>query len=146
MNLSTMLFSFTGRINRARYWLAVLAVGVVGMLVVVLGIALEIDRAHPATIAIGVAVVLALAWIDLAVSVKRLHDRDKSAWWLLLFYVVPAAILPAAFGLGNRSAYIILGSVRAGIGIWAFVEIVCLRGTPGPNSYGSDPLQVQGAA
>src|SRR5215469_6796332 len=145
MNLSTMLFSFTGRINRARYWLAVLAVGVVGMLVVVLGIALEIDRANPATIAIGVAAVLALAWISLAVSVKPLHDRDKSAWWLLLFYVVPAAILPV-FGLGNRSANIILGSVRAGIGIWAFVEIACLRGTPGPNSYGSDPLQVQGAA
>jgi uncharacterized membrane protein YhaH (DUF805 family) len=145
MNLSTMLFSFTGRINRARYWLAVLAVGVVGTLVVVLGIALEIGRAYPATIAIGVTVVLALAWIDLAVSVKRLHDRDKSAWWLLLFYVVPAAILPA-FWLGNRSANIILGSVRAGIGIWGFVEIACLRGTPGPNSHGSDPLQVQGAA
>jgi uncharacterized membrane protein YhaH (DUF805 family) len=144
MNLSTMLFSFTGRINRDRAWLAVLAVGVVGTLVVVLGIAFEIGRAYPATIAIGVAVVLALAWIDLAVSVKRLHDRDKSAWWLLLFYVVPA-ILPA-LGLGNRSANLILGSVRAGIGIWAFVEIACLRGTPGPNRYGSDPLQVQGAA
>jgi uncharacterized membrane protein YhaH (DUF805 family) len=113
MNLSTMLFSFTGRINRARYWLAVLAVGVVGMLVVVLEIAL---RAYPATmIAIGVAVVLALAWINLAVSIKRLHDRDKSAWSLLLLYVVPA-ILPA-LGLGNRSAIIILGSVGAGIGI-----------------------------
>jgi len=146
MNLSTMLFSFTGRINRARYWLAVLAVGVVGTLIVVLGIALEIGRAYPATIAIGVAVVLALAWIDLAVSVKRLHDRDKSAWWLLLFYVVPAAILPVLGLLGNRSANLILGSVRAGIGIWAFVEIACLRGTPGPNRYGSDPLQVQGAA
>jgi len=87
MNPSTMLFSFTGRINRARYWLAVLAVGVVVMLVVVLGIAL---RPYPATmIVIGVAVVLALAWVSLAVSVKRLHDRDKSAWWLLLFYVCP---------------------------------------------------------
>jgi uncharacterized membrane protein YhaH (DUF805 family) len=143
MNLSTLLFSFTGRIKRARFWLAALPQGVVGMLVVVLGIAL---RPYPATmIVIGVAVVLALAWVSLAVSVKRLHDRDKSAWWLLLLYVVPAAILPV-FWLGNRSANIILGSVRAGIGIWGFVEIACLRGTPGPNSYGSDPLQVQGAA
>jgi uncharacterized membrane protein YhaH (DUF805 family) len=41
MNLSTLLFSFTGRINRARFWLAALPQGVVGMLVVVLGIALR---------------------------------------------------------------------------------------------------------
>ena len=28
----------------------------------------------------------------LAVRRKRLHDRNKSAWWLLLFYVVPMLI------------------------------------------------------
>jgi uncharacterized membrane protein YhaH (DUF805 family) len=136
MNLSTMLFSFAGRINRARYWLALLAADVAGMLVV-LGIGVATGRTYLA-IAIAVAVFLALAWINLAVSIKRLHDRDKSAWWLLLFYVVPG-ILPV-LGMGNNSANVILGLVGAGISIWAFVELGCLRGTAGPNSYGADPL------
>ena len=93
MNLSTMLFSFAGRINRARYWLTGLAAGVVAMPVVV-GIAVGIGRAYLLAIAIAVAVFLALIWINLALSIKRLYDRDKSAWWLLLFYGVPS-ILPA---------------------------------------------------
>jgi hypothetical protein len=92
-------------------------------------------------IAIAVAAFLALIWINLALSIKRLHDRDKSAWWLLLFYGVPS-ILPA-LGLGNVSTNVFLGSVSAGISIWAFVEIGCLRGTAGPNSYGLDPLRVR---
>ena len=93
MNLSTMLFSFAGRINRARYWLTGLAAGVVAMPVVV-GIAVGIGRADLLAIAIAVAVFLALIWINLALSIKRLHDRDKSAWWLLLFYGVPAILRP----------------------------------------------------
>jgi uncharacterized membrane protein YhaH (DUF805 family) len=28
----------------------------------------------------------------------------------------------------------------AAIAIWGFVELGCLRGTPGPNRYGADPL------
>jgi uncharacterized membrane protein YhaH (DUF805 family) len=32
-------------------------------------------------------------------------------------------------------------SLAAGIiAIWGFVELGCLRGTPGPNQYGPDPL------
>jgi len=32
----------------------------------------------------------------------------------------------------------ILGGIA--IGIWGFVEIGCLRGTPGYNRFGADPL------
>ena len=33
-----------------------------------------------------------------------------------------------------------LSLAAAAIAIWAFVELGCLRGTPGPNQYGPDPL------
>src|SRR5215472_14717955 len=33
---------------------------------------------------------LLVLFAGLAVATKRLHDRGKSAWWLLLFYLVPA--------------------------------------------------------
>jgi uncharacterized membrane protein YhaH (DUF805 family) len=78
MNYSTMLFSFTGRLNRARYWLAAITTAIVGILIV-LGIALGAGRAYPAEVALALAVFLALIWINLALAIKRLHDHEKSA-------------------------------------------------------------------
>jgi uncharacterized membrane protein YhaH (DUF805 family) len=79
-----------------------------------------------------------LVWVGLAVATKRLHDRDKSAWWLLLFYALPAVlgnVGDAAGGIGGM-----LSLVGVAISIWAMVELGFLRGTPGPNRYGPDPL------
>jgi uncharacterized membrane protein YhaH (DUF805 family) len=28
-------------------------------------------------------------WVYAATSIKRLHDRDKSAWWMIPFFLVP---------------------------------------------------------
>jgi uncharacterized membrane protein YhaH (DUF805 family) len=50
----------------------------------------------------------------LAVAARRLHDIDRTAWWLLLFFTVIGAIL---------------------LLVWAF-----FKGTRGPNRYGTDPL------
>ena len=34
-----------------------------------------------------------VSWISaFAVGVKRLHDRDKSGWWILLFYLAPSVL------------------------------------------------------
>ena len=52
----------------------------------------------------------------LAVSVRRLHDRDKSGWWILIEFIP------------------LIGPII--LIIW-FVG----RGTEGPNRFGEDPLQ-----
>ena len=56
-----------------------------------------------------------------AVTVRRLHDRDMSGWWYLGYLV--ASFIP----LLNFIAMI------------AFLVIMFLDGTPGPNRYGPDP-------
>jgi uncharacterized membrane protein YhaH (DUF805 family) len=86
----------------------------------------------------------------IAVAIKRLHDRDKSGWWLLLFYFAPVVLIGIGTLLGVAS---VLGESAGGgilamifyvagavAGIWGFVELGCLRGTVGPNQYGPDPL------
>jgi uncharacterized membrane protein YhaH (DUF805 family) len=50
----------------------------------------------------------------LAVSVRRLHDQDRSGW-LLLLVLVPV------------------------LGWFALFVFMCLEGTRGPNRYGPDP-------
>ncbi|MGA7942531.1 MAG: DUF805 domain-containing protein, partial [Bradyrhizobium sp.] len=32
---------------------------------------------------------LVFVWVDLATSIKRLHDRDKSGWWMIPYFVLP---------------------------------------------------------
>ena len=51
--------------------------------------------------------------VSLAVSVRRLHDTDRSGWWLLLNIVPFGGIVVLVFS--------------------------CLESTPGPNRFGASP-------
>lgn len=112
MNIARFLFSFEGRIKRRPFWVftiaAILGIYFGGELIAwTTGVPLRagVDLA---------ALILLLP--ALAVQAKRWHDRDKSAWWILI-NLVP-----------------IIGPV------WALIECGALDGTPGPNAHGDDPL------
>jgi uncharacterized membrane protein YhaH (DUF805 family) len=134
MNWGNLLFSFQGRINRAKYWLSFLIWIVAWAVVIAAVIATKLSVA-----AIMMVVILMIpsfiSWI--AIGIKRLHDRDKSGWWLLLFYLTPAVMDGIGRASGIGFIFSLAGFV---ISIWAFVELGCLRGTAGQNRYGSDPL------
>lgn len=138
MNLGTLLFGFQGRINRAKFWLAVLIYFVAWM--VAIGFVFAWGFTGPAIAAlviIGIPIIVS----GIAVGIKRLHDRDKSGWWLLFFYLVPGVLDGIGQGLGRDGIGIIFTLGSLAISIWAFVLLGCLRGTTGPNKFGPDPLQ-----
>lgn len=140
MDWRALFFSFSGRINRAKYWLAAVVVMVAFVVPVMLAVATMSTLFWILTAMVFVAATIS----GFAVGTKRLHDRDKSAWWLVLFYVGPAIlgwIGDAAGGIG-----VIFHVISFGISIWALVELGFLRGTVGPNRYGPDPLSPQTAA
>ena len=123
--MQSLLFSFQGRVNRAKFWLVHLAMWVavaVAFGVVLGGAAMSSDptaalRSVGLIGGIVLLVVYILAiWIGLAVAAKRWHDRNKSAWWILIAFV-PAV---GAF--------------------WYLIECGFLKGTTGGNKYGADPL------
>jgi uncharacterized membrane protein YhaH (DUF805 family) len=66
---------FSGRATRAEYWWWVLVMGVGGSMVGEI-----LNLIHPA---VGSIVMLALLLPGLAVTVRRLHDVDRSGWWIL---------------------------------------------------------------
>jgi|SRR5439155_16339866 len=123
--MQSLLFSFQGRINRAKFWLVHVAMWVVVAIVfsVILGSAAMSSDPQAALQSVGavggiillVVYILAL-WIGLAIAAKRWHDRNKTAWWILIVFV------PVVGGL------------------WYLIECGFLRGTTGPNKYGPDPL------
>jgi uncharacterized membrane protein YhaH (DUF805 family) len=144
LSTSSLLFSFQGRISRQPYWLvsaAMIALTSVlfGILVVAGASVLAGGLAAMADGALWLLVLyVPMIWIGLAVAAKRLHDRDKSAWWLLLFYALPVVLDGIGEALGGMG--MVLSLVSLAISIWAMVELGFLHGTPGPNRYGPDPL------
>jgi uncharacterized membrane protein YhaH (DUF805 family) len=146
MDYSTLLFSFTGRINRAKYWLGV---GLLLAYWIVVGIVLSIlfyglgGPGYILAIAAGAAAAIGAFWAGLGIGIKRLHDRAKSGWWLLLFWVLPGILTGVGTAAGSESLGLLLSLASFAVSIWGFVEIGCLRGTEGPNQYGPDPLPPQ---
>ena len=137
MDLVNLLYTYEGRINRAKWWLAVLVYVVAVLILGVIAMALGIGGA----IVIYLAFYVAVAISGIMVGVKRLHDRNKSGWWMLFFYGVPflAGMMQAVVGQDSALG-LLLGVVSLVIAVWMFIELGCLRGSIGPNQYGPDPL------
>jgi uncharacterized membrane protein YhaH (DUF805 family) len=150
MDTWTLFFGFRGRISRAKYWLALLilftADGVLGLLGFATGrgVAFQI---------VSDAVNLAIFVSTLALGVKRLHDRDRSAWWLCLFYIGPFLVGFSGWGLVWATAgsfgdarlvalFLLRLCLLAGLALalWGAVEVGFRRGTAGYNRFGADPL------
>ena len=83
-----------------------------------------------------------MSWISaFAIGIKRLHDRDKSGWLIVLFYLAPSILGGIANTTEQAVVCFVLGLASFVISIWGLVELGFLRGTVGPNPYGPDPLQ-----
>jgi uncharacterized membrane protein YhaH (DUF805 family) len=151
MNWRALFFSFRGRINRAKFWLAVLIIFVADIVLGLIGWVLGNDVAFQI---LSFVVNLAVFIAGIAVCIKRLHDRDRSAWWLLLFYAGPGVFIVIggfilwafadAVGMAAQWSYLLLRLCILGgfaLGIWGLMEIGCRRGTAGYNRFGPDPLK-----
>ena len=76
MTLAQTLFSFKGRINRAKYWTMHLLIVVVTVLTFL--ICANIN--NTAVSALLFFYFIFTAWAGLAVNVKRWHDLNRSGW------------------------------------------------------------------
>ena len=83
---------------------------------------------------------LLFAWVYLATSIKRLHDRDRNGWWTVPFFVVPGLYAQFVDRLPDSYLMFPLALTVLGLMIWGFVEIYCLSGTRWTNQFGPNPL------
>lgn len=141
--------SFQGRIGRKTFWLGYMlpltVAGIIaGIIDGVLNLLLAGDTMPPddqQIAPISAIVSLLLIWPWLAGAIKRLHDRNRSAWWYAGAYM-PAIAAVVALRASNDALVIVLFAALflSVYGTWLFVETGFLRGTTGPNRYGPDPL------
>jgi uncharacterized membrane protein YhaH (DUF805 family) len=113
----TQYVGFTGRARRSEYWWFALFTVLVGLAAAildsVLGTTLGSDGS---TGVIGIIVNLALLLPTLAVAMRRLHDTDRSGWWLLI------GLVP------------IVGAI-------VLLVFFVLDSTPGTNRFGASPKE-----
>ncbi|PHZ85670.1 DUF805 domain-containing protein [Paremcibacter congregatus] len=101
--------TFSGRAARSEYWYFQLFIFLVQIAITILTMVV------PFLALLSLIFALITILPGLAVSVRRLHDKNKSGWWLLLCFIPLVG------------AIILL--------IW-----FAMAGTEGPNEYGDDPL------
>jgi len=146
---------FRGRARRSEYWYFYLFTILAGLVASLLDAIIEgatgTAEAFRSSGPLSAILNLALLLPSLAVTVRRLHDTNRSGWLLLGFfgYVIVALIafvatMGASPTLGGASrppviiAAVVLGLGGFGYAIFLFVCMV-LNGTAGENDYGSDP-------
>lgn len=114
---------FSGRARRAEYWWFTFLFYLPLLLVPVsIPLWLQYDRIDHAGMIAAIAYclwaysayVVLLFLPHLAVTARRVHDTNASAWWLLI--------------------------ILTGIGGFVLMIWACFRGTPGDNRFGPDPL------
>jgi uncharacterized membrane protein YhaH (DUF805 family) len=101
---------FQGRAARSEFWWFVLFYFLVNLVIIAIGSLSETLGGI-----LNFIVWLGLLLPSLAVSIRRLHDTDRTGWWILL-YLIPV------------------------IGTIVLIIFFAQRGTHGDNRFGPDPL------
>jgi uncharacterized membrane protein YhaH (DUF805 family) len=105
---------FDGRAGQKEYWYFSLFSFIIIIILSVIDIVTGTFNAKVGIGLLGGIYTLAVLIPGIAVSVRRLHDTDRSGWWLLI-NGIPL------------------------IGVIVFLVFTAQDGTPGDNQYGSNP-------
>ena len=139
-----------GRAARAEFWWWVLAIIVATIVTQIIDsiLGMKVVGAYgPLTLILSVALIVP----NIAVSVRRLHDTDRTGWWILL-PIVPycialvlgggAMLSGSMTGLGTAGIFLLIGAVCALVLLFFYVQ----PGTPGSNRYGPNPYEGGGVS
>jgi uncharacterized membrane protein YhaH (DUF805 family) len=126
------LFQFSGRAGRREYWLLAIPITVALWGSPFLFLAAEGDLVAQAFFILGVLPVLGVA--NIALGTRRLHDRGRSGWWLLLYYGVPTATMFPLGAMGDDASVWFAVPLLLPL-VAAIVDLGILRGAEGPNRY-----------
>jgi uncharacterized membrane protein YhaH (DUF805 family) len=102
--------NFQGRARRAEFWWYFLANVIISVVLNIIDAVIGLGMGGGIGV-LGLIYSLAVLIPGLAVAVRRLHDTDKSGWWLLL------ALIPL-------------------VGIIVLIVFWATDGDPRPNQYG----------
>jgi uncharacterized membrane protein YhaH (DUF805 family) len=114
----TQYVTFGGRASRSEFWYWFLFSLLGGLVTEMLDSAF-FGTSIPSASPLNGIFNLILFLPSLAIEVRRLHDINRTGWWLLIAFTI--------------------------LGIFLLWYWACKKGTDGPNRFGPDPLSGTGA-
>lgn len=108
--------NFSGRARRSEFWYFVLVNLLISIGLAIIDAALGLEIGAGSVGVLGTLYSLVVIIPSIAVAVRRLHDTDRSGWWLLI------SLLP------------IIGAI-------VLIVFYVQEGTPGENEYGPNPKE-----
>lgn len=151
MDFQELYLSTDGRISRKTWW-----IGLLGLIVASIVLSLLLGLIGLGINGWGQLIVfLLLVYPAWCIGVKRRQDRDSHALDYKIMAVASGAMtILQAFGIGMAATtmgggivmmqptgiMMVVQLVVAVLGIYILIQLGFLKGTPGPNSYGPDPL------
>ena len=139
--------TFSGRSRRQEYWMFflfnVIISIVLALLDQLLGLKLTSEGINNTGV-LGVIYSLATFVPGLSIAVRRLHDTNRSGWFLLMPIAPYILVILGLILRGFGSILIIIGGLAVlGLAILLIVWLAT-EGTSGENQYGSDPKGTNG--
>lgn len=146
-------FTIKGRLGRKSFfkynflilvWYAMFMIALILLTVLLKWIGLPLPDSLFELIFYCVATVFFMT--EFCLVVRRIHDHDKSAWWLLPQFLVPFSIVIGAeiyTDMAESSFYWFGPEIQIAcfvILLWSYIELSFLRGTVGSNRFGPDPI------
>lgn len=148
MSFNQALFSFRGRIGR----LAFLGYGLLSFAgcVVLIAIAHDLtvdvgggdwpDQARLYSVILTVIALAAAFWMQLALTVKRLHDLGLSGWAILWFYLLEVIMAALRIRDPSRDAFLALVYLGAELLLMSYaIGLLFVRGQANENRFGVPP-------
>lgn len=131
---------FSGRAPRAEYWWFALLQAVLTFFAAMIDITLGLGGPE-APISTELLLGLGLFLPALAVTVRRLHDINRSGWTVLVYAAAYAGV--TLLGLMLSAIFGTFGFILLGVGLVAvaikYLILMVSEGSRGDNVYGSNP-------
>ena len=130
-NLPRYLFSLNGRIDRLHYWILVVA----GLAVVLVAATIGSLNLNNEPIQwLSYAILLSSFLPIVSATIRRLHDLNISAVYIMIFMVI-TGLMQLVSVLGGRLSPTI-GTACAALSVMVFVALGVIPGAGKPNRYG----------
>jgi uncharacterized membrane protein YhaH (DUF805 family) len=126
-----------GRLAQVRTFLVLTIVFAAGLLAVIPLLRSASVEAQLVGRAAGVALFIMLLWTNLAITVKRLHDFNRSGLHVIWVYAATAVALAAGSALHGQGGAVaaLAGILLVGAGVIQ-LWLLLAPGTRGPNRFG----------
>ena len=160
--------NFNGRARRSEYWYWVLFQAFIRTSIIVVMALIKGFIPDPSQITMSTRLTLVIILIlmlllhlgtvlpYLAVSVRRLHDRDDAGWLIIILMILPDLLFQTASVLKSNIVSLNLsfsagGDIDKTMALVSFYYLAstiirtvlfCKPGTEGPNTYGPDPIRI----